>query len=92
MSSVCKFYFWFKLNILIRLTGDNPFILWTIGINLFSAIVYWLGAIFYLILDVVDKPKWIAKYKIQPGINDPVDIAAVIKVILNLCIKLLFLA
>lgn len=69
--------------ILINFQGDNPFILWTIGINLFTAAVYWAGAIFYLILDLIDKPKWIAKYKIQPGVNEPVDVNAVIKVTLN---------
>lgn len=60
--------------------GDNPFVLWTFGIHIYSALIYWIGALFYLILDLIDKPKWIAKYKIQPGVNEPVDIGAVIKV------------
>lgn len=68
---------------MIIFQGDNPLILWTVGINLLSASIYWLGAIFYLILDLIDKPKWIAKYKIQPGVNEPVDISAIIKVTLN---------
>lgn len=62
------------------LEGDNPLVLWTVGINLFTTGVYWLGAIFYLILDLIDKPKWLAKYKIQPGVNEPVDIHAILKV------------
>uniref|UniRef100_A0A336L740 CSON001212 protein n=1 Tax=Culicoides sonorensis TaxID=179676 RepID=A0A336L740_CULSO len=72
-------YHHMSFNRCYGILGDNPLILWTIGLNLFTATVYWIGAVFYLILDYIDKPKWLAKYKIMPGVNEPVDMSAVIK-------------
>ncbi|XP_063706618.1 fatty acid hydroxylase domain-containing protein 2-like [Culicoides brevitarsis] len=66
-------------NAVLDTIGDNPFMLWTFGITLLSSGVYWIGAIFYLILDLIDKPKWIQNYKVQPGVNEPVEIGAVVK-------------
>jgi sterol desaturase/sphingolipid hydroxylase (fatty acid hydroxylase superfamily) len=68
-----------KWNYVLDTIGDNPLLWWIIGVNLYSAIIYWIGAIFYLVLDLIDKPKWLAKYKILPGVNDPVDMKAVVK-------------
>ena len=39
-----------------------------------NILFYGVGSI-YILMDVTNKPKFLRKYKIQPGTNEPVDSA-----------------
>lgn len=42
--------------------------------------VYWILGGIYTVLDVINKPAALRRYKIQPGTNEPVDTSKLIKV------------
>ncbi|XP_054288455.1 fatty acid hydroxylase domain-containing protein 2-like isoform X2 [Macrosteles quadrilineatus] len=61
--------------------GENPVTFWVYGSLIWTLSVYWtLGAI-YTVLDVVNKPAALRRYKTQPGTNEPVETKKLIKVI-----------
>ncbi|XP_054266575.1 fatty acid hydroxylase domain-containing protein 2-like isoform X1 [Macrosteles quadrilineatus] len=61
--------------------GENPVTFWVYGTLIWTVSVYWsLGAI-YTVLDVINKPAALRRYKIQPGTNEPVETKKLIKVI-----------
>lgn len=37
---------------------------WTFGI---TSIVYWIGGLIFMALDLTERPRWIFKYKLQPS-------------------------
>ena len=42
--------------------------------------VYWTTTFFFLILDFTQAPRFLYKYKTQPGMNEPPNMRNVIKV------------
>ncbi|KAM7350130.1 fatty acid hydroxylase domain-containing protein 2-like [Cochliomyia hominivorax] len=58
---------------LLDKTTDEPSTIWIFGTSLVMMLTYWSYAAFFTFLDVTNKPRWIVKYKIQPGQNEPVD-------------------
>lgn len=73
------------LSILIALyfkhfSGDDPLAFWVIGTNIFTMMVYWLVGGIYTFMDLTNRPAFLRKYKIQPGTNEPVERARLLKV------------
>jgi len=62
-------------------TGDDPLILWVFGTTLFTIFVYWMVGGIYTFMDLTNRPAFLRKYKIQPGTNEPVERARLMKVI-----------
>ena len=53
--------------------GDDDYTLLTFWMMvLIHVVFYGVGAI-YTLMDITNKPKFLRKYKIQPGTNEPVD-------------------
>ena len=50
------------------------------GTTLLGFIIYFGAGFVYMLLDLTNWPKWIRKYKIQPGTNEPVDNIKLLKV------------
>ncbi|XP_034671875.1 fatty acid hydroxylase domain-containing protein 2 [Drosophila subobscura] len=70
---------------LLDVIGDDPWRLWVLGSTVTIFSVYWLYAALFTIMDITNWPRFIRKYKIQPGQNEPVDLARLwrsIKVVL----------
>ena len=42
--------------------------------------LYWGVGSIYILMDYFNLPKWIRKYKVQPGTNEPVDTKRLISV------------
>lgn len=47
--------------------------LWIVYTQIFSICVYWIAGSFYMFLDVTNTPKFLMKYKTQPGKNEPLE-------------------
>lgn len=62
------------------LSADSPFLIYCFGVHWLMTILYWSVGSFYIYLDLVN-PKWVQKFKIQPGKNEPVDKEELKKVI-----------
>lgn len=54
-------------------TGDDPFDLWVIGSTGVTFTVYWLFGGLFTLADCTGRPRWLRRYKTQPGTNEPVD-------------------
>nr|CAD7398296.1 unnamed protein product [Timema poppensis] len=61
--------------------GEDPITLWIYGTTALTMCVYWTFGGIYTLLDVTNKPAALRRYKIQPGTNEPVDTARLLKVI-----------
>lgn len=47
--------------------------LWVVYTQIFSILLYWIAGSFYIFMDVTNKPKFLMKYKTQPGKNEPLE-------------------
>lgn len=65
----------------LDITGEDPFNLWVIGSTIFTMFVYWFFGGIYTIMDITNKPAFLRRYKVQPGTNEPVDKARLMRVI-----------
>ncbi|CAD7090538.1 unnamed protein product [Hermetia illucens] len=65
----------------LDITGEDPHFLWVVGSTIFTILVYWIFGGIYTFMDVTNKPAVLRKYKIQPGTNEPVENARLMKVI-----------
>lgn len=61
--------------------GEDPYMLWVYGTLAVNIAVYWMVGALYTIWDVTNKPGAIMRYKIQPGMNEPVNTKRLLKVI-----------
>jgi len=48
--------------------------------NIWAVILYWTLGLAFVALDVFNWPRWIRKYKVQPGTNEPADTKRVLEV------------
>lgn len=71
-------YSWVWKNIF----GENEWVAFVIGTNLWAAIMYWAAGIICLMLDFSDW-KWPQRYKTQPGTNHPPSRNKFIKCVLQ---------
>lgn len=59
--------------------------LWIYGTALWTTLLFWVVGGLYLFMDVTGRPKFMRKYKVQPGTNEPVPpkrLYSAVKVIL----------
>lgn len=61
-------------------TGHDYRGLWIYGTTLYSVLVVSAVGGLFLLMDVTGYPKFMRKYKIQPGTNDPLTTEQLIKV------------
>ncbi|XP_060662825.1 fatty acid hydroxylase domain-containing protein 2 [Drosophila nasuta] len=59
---------------LLDVIGDDPLRLWVLGTTSVVFCVYWLYAAIFTLMDITNRPRFLRKYKIQPGQNEPVDL------------------
>lgn len=71
-------YYW---DHVLVLTGKDPVMLWIVGTNIYSFALYWIFGGFYTFLDMTGMPKFLRKYKTQPGMNEPLEYKNLSKVI-----------
>ncbi|XP_030564712.1 fatty acid hydroxylase domain-containing protein 2 [Drosophila novamexicana] len=75
---------------LLDVIGNDPMHLWVFGTTIIIFIVYWLYAAIFTLMDITKRPKFLRKYKIQPGQNEPLDLGrlwrAVKMVLFNLTV------
>ncbi|KAH8269921.1 hypothetical protein KR044_002598 [Drosophila immigrans] len=70
---------------LLDVIGDDPMRLWVLGTTTVVFCVYWLYAAIFTLMDITNRPRFLRKYKIQPGQNEPVNLGRLwqaIKVVL----------
>nr|XP_017028954.1 fatty acid hydroxylase domain-containing protein 2 [Drosophila kikkawai] len=70
---------------LLNVVGDDPWRLWVPGSTVVIFSVYWLYAGLFTLMDITNRPRFLRKYKIQPGQNEPVDLGrlwSAVKVVL----------
>lgn len=65
----------------LDVAGEDPMFLWVFGSTAITFTFYWIFGGIYTFLDVTNMPRVIRRYKIQPGTNEPVDTARLMKVI-----------
>ncbi|KAF2881732.1 hypothetical protein ILUMI_24429 [Ignelater luminosus] len=68
-------------NRILDVVGEDPFVLWTYGPLVVTVVVYWSLGLVFTLLDIFNKPSGVMKYKVQPGMNEPVDTKKLLKVI-----------
>ncbi|CAB4026362.1 fatty acid hydroxylase domain-containing 2-like [Paramuricea clavata] len=61
--------------------GDEK-VLSIIGTNLVGFLVYWIGSLFFCLVDLTGRPAWVLRYKIQDNKQVPVDRKKFIKAVL----------
>ena len=71
------------LTLKIFLIGDSQFNVLFVATGFYSAyFTYWFFGGIYLFFDLTQWPKFIRKYKVQPGTNEPLDRKTLMKTIL----------
>ena len=67
-------------QILETIGTDDPHYLYVYGTFLVEYSAYWLTASLYFVLDFTQWPKFLQKYKTQPGTNEPPNTKKFLKV------------
>lgn len=67
-------------NRILDVVGEDAFTLWVYGPVVVPVSVFWSLGMIFTLLDIFNKPSGIMKYKVQPGMNEPVDIRKLLKV------------
>lgn len=67
--------------------GDDPLMLWVFGTSIFTMLVYWTVGGLYTFMDLTNLPRCLRRYKIQPGTNEPVELARLLKVLFSKPLK-----
>lgn len=64
-----------KWEIFLRITGGdvNDTKLWLWAVAAWPVILFWIVGGWYLYMDLSGRPKFMRKYKVQTGANEPVD-------------------
>lgn len=65
----------------LALFGNDEFLVITLGTSVLVFTVFFGAGSIYVFLDVTNWPKWVRKYKINPGTNEPVDTSRLIQVV-----------
>lgn len=74
--------FWQALwDKILDTVGDDPVTLWAFGPFVIVNTVYWTAGTIYTLWDLINKPAAVMRYKIQPGMNEPVDAKRLLKVL-----------
>ena len=66
-------------QILETIGTDDPYNLYVYGTFLTEYLTYWLVASLYMVLDFTQRPKFLHKYKTQPGTNEPPNMRKFVK-------------
>lgn len=77
---------------ILSVTGTDPFTVVVIWTNLITFAVYWGVGLIYTLLDVTGRPKFLRKYKTQPGTNEPLTAENIKKLVGQVLFNQIFLA
>lgn len=66
-------YFQTKWDSFLSITGDDPYNLLVWGTTIYTILIYWGFSGFYMFFDFTNRPKFLRKFKVQPGTNEPLD-------------------
>lgn len=64
---------WNRFLVTTGTSNGDDLDLWIHGTAVVSMTAYWGIGSLYLFMDMTNKPKFMRKYKVQPGTNEPVD-------------------
>jgi len=83
--------FWQSLwTDLLRTFGNDERTLYVYGTTILTVSGYWTLGLVYVFMDLSGRPKWIRKYKVQPGTNESVEIKRLIKAAAQVIFNQLF--
>ncbi|XP_053690542.1 fatty acid hydroxylase domain-containing protein 2-like isoform X1 [Sabethes cyaneus] len=74
-----------KWDAFLDVVGDDPERLYLWGQTLYAHFFFWIVGLIYVLMDITGHPKFLRKYKIQPGMNEPItwkDLKKIIKTVL----------
>ncbi|KAB0793191.1 hypothetical protein PPYR_12811 [Photinus pyralis] len=69
---------WYKI---LDIFGEDPATLYAYGSFAVMSLVYFVVGGLYTLADFVNKPSMVMRYKVQPGMNEPVERSRVLKVL-----------
>jgi len=67
-------------NKFLDIFGEDKYFLYVYGTTFVTTIFFWIASACYLFIDITGYPKFLAKYKIQPEKNVPLDMGKLWKV------------
>ncbi|KAF4523705.1 hypothetical protein B566_EDAN011569, partial [Ephemera danica] len=70
LSGIFIEMYWVRL---INMTGLDDTQFWIWATPIYSMLLYWSVGIIYTMIDITVQPKFLRKYKIQRGTNEPID-------------------
>lgn len=74
---------------ILDVIGEDPITLWVYGNFAVAIFVYFVFGGLYTLLDLINKPTAVMRYKVQPGMNEPVEMKRVLKVLTTVAINLM---
>ncbi|XP_055612907.1 fatty acid hydroxylase domain-containing protein 2-like isoform X2 [Uranotaenia lowii] len=78
-------------DILLEKTNHNYAGLWVIGSTGYGALLVAVVSSFFLFMDLTNRPKWMRKYKVQPGTNEPLTVMQLSKLLKTAFINMVLL-
>ncbi|XP_045032888.1 fatty acid hydroxylase domain-containing protein 2 [Daphnia magna] len=66
---------------ILNFFGNNDYYLYVWGCILCIQVPFWSVGGMFMFMDYFNWPKWTRKYKIQPGINEPIDLNKLIETV-----------
>lgn len=67
--------------------GNDPKTLWLLWTQIVTLAAFWVPGLFYIFLDTTLWPKFLRKYKVQPGTNEPLTLRDFYKLIKQILIN-----
>ncbi|XP_055637605.1 fatty acid hydroxylase domain-containing protein 2-like isoform X1 [Toxorhynchites rutilus septentrionalis] len=61
-----------KWDAFLDVVGDDPVSLYSWGLLVYTYAHFWFVGSLFIIMDITGRPKFLRKYKTQPGANDPI--------------------
>ncbi|XP_055612905.1 fatty acid hydroxylase domain-containing protein 2-like isoform X1 [Uranotaenia lowii] len=68
-------------NVLLERTNHNYFNILVFGSTIYSTLIVTVVSSLFLFMDITNRPKWMRKYKMQPGTNEPLTIPQLTKLL-----------
>ncbi|XP_058444490.1 fatty acid hydroxylase domain-containing protein 2-like [Malaya genurostris] len=69
-----------KWNRLLDTIGDDPEFLYVWALTIWVNGFFWVFGGLFVLMDVFNRPRWLRKYKTQPGKNEPLEWAGLLMV------------
>ncbi|XP_055601924.1 fatty acid hydroxylase domain-containing protein 2-like isoform X2 [Uranotaenia lowii] len=70
-----------KWDAFLDVMGDDPDFWHTWGLTIYLYSHYWLMGAVFVLINLTGRPKFLRKFKVQPGVNDPISVADLKKIV-----------